>query len=190
MEISGEFEKSGNYVCLKCWEPCFSTDLDACLFLQFGSIAADLIDRGFMNKTYCYNLVTLTRYVKYTVYLIWLSLFIYLELWVHEGGGGAPSTRLPPISLNTIFVTFSYALVEANLASMSITLSGFRTYIIYVRNLKTVATPVYIYMYTDFAIEIRGRRLTHTIRKLQQAVFTCFRLLAAITQHVYQSEGK
>ena len=36
-----------------------------------------------------------------------------------------------------------------------LTLSYFRTYI-YVRNPKTVATPVRIYTYTDFAIEIWG----------------------------------
>ena len=44
-------------------------------------------------------------------------------------------------------------------------LSYFRTYI-YVRNPKTVATPVRIYTYTDFAIEMWGfyRRLTDTLR--------------------------
>ena len=36
-----------------------------------------------------------------------------------------------------------------------LTLSDFRTYI-YVRNSQTVATPVRIYTYTDFAIEIWG----------------------------------
>ena len=37
---------------------------------------------------------------------------------------------------------------------------------VYVRNPKTVATPVRIYTYTDFAIEIWGfyRRLTDTLR--------------------------
>ena len=48
-----------------------------------------------------------------------------------------------------------------------LTLSYFRTYI-YVRNPKTVATPVHIYTYTDFAIEIWGFH----------EVFACFRSAA------------
>ena len=46
-----------------------------------------------------------------------------------------------------------------------LTLSYFSKYI-YVQNLKTVATPVRIYTYTDFAIEIWGiyRHLTDTLR--------------------------
>ena len=49
--------------------------------------------------------------------------------------------------------------------SIFLTLSYFRTYI-YVRSPKTVATPVRIYTYTDFAIEMWGfyRRLTDTLR--------------------------
>ena len=68
------------------------------------------------------------------------------------------------------------------LIKLMLTLSYFRTYI-YVRNPKTVATPVRIYTYTDFAIEIWGfnRRLTDTLRYHQHEVFTCFQLLAAIT---------
>ena len=53
-------------------------------------------------------------------------------------------------------------------------------------------TFVRINQYTDFAIEIlvSNRRLTDTLRQLQHEVFTCFRLLAAITQYVNKSEGK
>ena len=48
---------------------------------------------------------------------------------------------------------------------VQLTLSYFRAYI-YVKNPKTMATPVRIYTYTDFAIEIWGfyRRLTDTLR--------------------------
>ena len=61
-------------------------------------------------------------------------------------------------------------------------------YSIYVRNLKTVATPVRIYTYTDLSIEIWGfyRRLKDTLRYLQHELFTCFRSVASISQHVYQ----
>ena len=71
----------------------------------------------------------------------------------------------------------------------NLTLSDFRTYI-YVRNSKTIATPVRIYTYTDFAIEIWGfnRHLTDNLRYHQHEVFTCFRLLG--NQHVYQSGEK
>ena len=44
---------------------------------------------------------------------------------------------------------------QKQLAVKVLTLSDFRTYI-YVRNSQTVATPVRIYTYTDFAIEILG----------------------------------
>ena len=71
-----------------------------------------------------------------------------------------------------------------------LTLSDFRTYIyIYVRNPKTVATPVRIYTYTDFAIEIWGfyRHLTDTLRYHQTRGSRASGLqLAAILQHVYQ----
>ena len=45
---------------------------------------------------------------------------------------------------------------------------------------------------THFAIEIWSfnRRLTDTLRYQQHEMFTCFWLLAAITQPVYHSEGK
>ena len=59
---------------------------------------------------------------------------------------------------------------------------------VYVRNPKTVATPVRIYTYTDFAIEIWGfyRLLTETLRyhDTQCARDSC--LLAAIAQRVYK----
>ena len=79
------------------------------------------------------------------------------------------------------------------LGSPCLTLSDFRTYI-YVRNSQTVATPVriYIYTYTDFAIEIWGlnRRLTDTLRYHHTVHMRCSRAsglqLAAILQHVYQ----
>ena len=69
-----------------------------------------------------------------------------------------------------------------------LTLSYFRTYI-YVRSPKTVATPVRIYTYTDFAIEIWGfyRRLTDTLRYHHTRCSCDFGLqLAAILKHVYQ----
>ena len=71
-------------------------------------------------------------------------------------------------------------------------LSDFRTYI-YVRNPKTVATPVRIYTYTDFAIEIWGfyRRLTDTLRYHHTRCSRASGLqLAAILQHVYKLEEK
>ena len=54
---------------------------------------------------------------------------------------------------------------------------------IYVRNPKTIATPVRIYTYTDFAIEIWAfnRRLTDTLQYHEHEAPTCFLLLAAIT---------
>ena len=55
-------------------------------------------------------------------------------------------TRLLCKAMMFLFDLFSY---------VRLTLSYFRTYI-YVRNPKTVATPVRIYTYTDFAIEIWG----------------------------------
>ena len=70
-------------------------------------------------------------------------------------------------------------------------LSDFRTYI-YVRNSQTVATPVRIYTYTDFAIEIWGfnRRLTDTLRYHHTVHMRCSRAsglqLAAILQQVNQ----
>ena len=70
----------------------------------------------------------------------------------------------------------------------ALTLSDFRTYI-YVRNPKTIATPVRIYTYTDFAIEIWGfyRRLTDTLRYNHTRCLRASGLqLAAILQHVYQ----
>ena len=68
-----------------------------------------------------------------------------------------------------------------------LTLSYFRTYI-YVRNPKTVATPVRIYTYTDFAIEIWGfyRSLTGTLRYHPTSCSRASGLLASISQHVYQ----
>ena len=67
----------------------------------------------------------------------------------------------------------------------------FRTYI-YVRNPKTVATPVRIYMYTDFAIEIWGfyQRLSDTLRYHHTRCSRASGLLASITSDVYQSEEK
>ena len=69
-----------------------------------------------------------------------------------------------------------------------LTLSYFRTYI-YVRNPKTVATPVRIYTYTDVTIEIWGfyRGLTDTLRYHPTSCSRASALqLAAILQHVYQ----
>ena len=72
-----------------------------------------------------------------------------------------------------------------------LTLSDFRTYI-YVRNSQTVATPVRIYTYTDFAIEIWAfnRRLTDTLRYHHTVHTRCSRAsglqLAAILQQVNQ----
>ena len=71
-----------------------------------------------------------------------------------------------------------------------LTLSDFRTFL-YVRNPKTVATPVRIYTYTDFAIEIWGfyRRLTDTLRyhHTYVSIRTCFRSAAGSHfKHVYQ----
>ena len=73
------------------------------------------------------------------------------------------------------------------LASLLLTLSDFRTYI-YVRNPKTVATPVRIYTYTNFAIETWGfyRRLKDTLRYRPTSCSRAFGLLASISQHVYQ----
>ena len=58
--------------------------------------------------------------------------------------------------------------------------------------INPAVTFVRIYPYTDFVIEMGHfkRRLTDTLRYLQHELFTCFRLLAAITQYVNQSEGK
>ena len=69
-----------------------------------------------------------------------------------------------------------------------LTLSYFRTYI-YVRSPKTVATPVRIYTYTDFAIEIWGfyQRLNDTLWYHHTRCSCDFGLqLAAILKHVYQ----
>ena len=70
-----------------------------------------------------------------------------------------------------------------------LTLSDFHTYI-YLQNPKTVATPVRIYTYTDFAIEIWGfnRRLTDTLWYHHTRCSHASGLLAAITQHVYQTK--
>ena len=59
---------------------------------------------------------------------------------------------------------------------------------IYVRNPKTVATPVRIYTYTYFAIEIWGfyRRLTDTLRYQHTRCSHASGLLVSISQHVYQ----
>ena len=72
-----------------------------------------------------------------------------------------------------------------------LTLSNYRTYI-YVRNPKTVATPIRIYTYTDFAIEILGfnRRLTDTLRYHHTRCSRASGLLAAICQHAYQIRRK
>ena len=72
-----------------------------------------------------------------------------------------------------------------------LTLSDLRTYI-YVRNPNTVATPLRTYTYTDFAIELWGfyRRLTDTLRYHHMRCSRTSGLLAAITQHVCQSEEK
>ncbi len=69
----------------------------------------------------------------------------------------------------------------------SLTLSYFRTYI-YVRNPKTVATPVRIYTYTDFTIEIWGfyQRLTDTLWYHPMSCSRASRSVAPISQHVYQ----
>ena len=68
-----------------------------------------------------------------------------------------------------------------------LTLSYFRTST-YVRNPKTVATPVRIYTYTDFAIEIWGfyQCLTDTLRYHHTRCSRASGLLASISQHVYQ----
>ena len=61
---------------------------------------------------------------------------------------------------------------------LMLTLSDFRTYI-YVQNSQTVATPVRIYTYTDFAIEIWGSNRHFTVSPHRpHEVFTCFRSAA------------
>ena len=59
---------------------------------------------------------------------------------------------------------------------------------VYVQNPKTVATPVRIYTYADFAIEIRGfyRHLTETLRYHLARCSRASGLLASISRHVYQ----
>ena len=58
----------------------------------------------------------------------------------------------------------------------------------YVRNPKTVAIPVRIYTYTDFAMEIWGfsRHLIDTLRYHHTRYSRASGLLASISQHVYQ----
>ena len=65
---------------------------------------------------------------------------------------------------------------------------------IYVRNPKSVATPVRIYTYTDFAIETwdfyrRLQLVKDTLRISPRAVHglpVCWAVLASISRHVYQ----
>ena len=65
----------------------------------------------------------------------------------------------------------SQSLCLRSLFRLLLTLSDFCTYID-VRNHETVATPVRIYTYTDFAIEIWGfnRRLTKILFKIQDSL--------------------
>ena len=70
-----------------------------------------------------------------------------------------------------------------------LTLSYFRTYILYVRNPKTVATPVHIYIYVHGIYDRNTGLLPASNRHFTVSpneLFTCFRSVASISQHVYQ----
>ena len=87
----------------------------------------------------------------------------------------SPESRFRGTKNNTLTQQLS---VFMKYISMSLTLSDFRTYI-YVRNSQTVATPVRIYTYTDFAIEIWASNRHFTVSPHRpHELFTCFRSAA------------
>ena len=105
------------------------------------------------------------------------------------------ASKIPKKTLRCRSQTQSSALFYAGLVME--TFSSFNPFrlshvYIYVRNSQTVATPVRIYTYTEFAIEIWGfnRRLTDTLRYHHTVHTRCSRAsslqLAAILQQVNQ----
>ena len=78
-----------------------------------------------------------------------------LPLAIPLSNGKRQMIELSPLHLPSCERRVDFNFAHSFIGLHALTLSHFRTYI-YVRNSQTVATPVRIYTYTDFAIEIWG----------------------------------